>query len=180
MRCQDLNRELMTPTGTLSPGEMADHLATCRACAERSRRSDRFDRIWEATRPPEPSTQALDTLWARASAALDAPEPAVIPFPKARTGRSRWAVVAFLAAQAATVLVAASFLFRNDVGNDGQVASASLAMVVANVDQTLIVRIDDDGHRVENLDDSQQFAFASMADATPHDVFSALESMATK
>jgi hypothetical protein len=176
MRCEDVSRELATPTGTLSPGEMADHLASCPGCARRSRRSARFDRIWEATRPPEPSIQTLDTLWARASTALDAPKSTVIPFAKAPAGRSRWAVVAFLAAQAATVLVAASFLFRNDV----QVAAAPPARVVANVDQTVIVRIDDDGHRVEILDDSEQFAFASMADATPHDVFNALESMATK
>jgi hypothetical protein len=177
MRCEDLRRELAAPSGLPTPDEMADHLASCPDCAERSRRSARLDRIWEATRPPEPSIQALDTLWARASAALDAPKSTVIPFEKAPARRGRWAVVAFFAAQAAAVLAVASFLFQNDVH---QVAAAAPARVTANVDQTVIVRIDDDGHRVEILDDSEQFAFASMADATPHDVFNALESMATK
>jgi hypothetical protein len=176
MRCEDLRRELAAPSGLPTPDEMADHLASCPDCAERSRRSARLDRIWEATRPPEPSIQALDTLWARASTSLDGPKSAVIPFPTARAGRSRWAVVAFFGAQAATVLVAASFLFRNDV----QVAAAPPARVVANQDQPVIVRIDDDGHRVEILDDSGQFALSSMADATSHDVFNALESMATQ
>jgi hypothetical protein len=176
MRCEDVSRELAAPTGLPNPDEMADHLASCPACAERSRRSARLDRIWEATRPPEPSIQALDTLWARASAELDAPKSAVIPFKPAPARRRRWAVVAFFAAQAATVLVAGSFLFRDDV----RVTAAPPTRVIANVDQTVIVRIDDDGHRVEILDDSEQFAFASMADATPHDVFNALESMATK
>ena len=175
MRCEDVRRELVTPSGLGSPGLLADHLASCPACAEHSRSADRFQRVWEATRPPEPSAEALDALWARAAEEIGSKKSAVIPF-RAPARRGRWAVVAFLGAQAATVLVAGSFLFRNDV----RVAAEAPARVIANVDQTLIVRIDDDGHRVEILDDSEQFAFASMADATPHDVFNALESMATK
>ena len=182
MRCEDVSRELATPTGTPSPVEMADHLASCPGCAEASRRSDRLDRIWEATRPAEPSIQALDTLWARASAALDAPRSAVIPFEKAPARRGRWAVVAFFAAQAAAVLVAASFLFQNDVSrNDvNRVAAAPPASVVADQDQPVIVRIEDDAYRVETLDNSGHFARSWMADATSHDVFNALESMATQ
>jgi hypothetical protein len=176
MRCEDVSRELAAPTGLPTPAEMADHLASCPGCAERSRRSARLDRIWEATRPPEPSIEALDALWARASTALDAPRSAVIPFQKAPARRGRWAVVAFLAAQAATVLVAASFLFRNDA----KVAAEPPAKVTANIDQSVVVRIDDVAYRVEFLDDSEQFAHSSMADATSHDIFNALESMATQ
>ena len=71
MRCEDLTRELASPTGALSSAQMAEHLAACPACANWSRRASHVDRIWEATRPVEPSMDALDVLWTRASLELD-------------------------------------------------------------------------------------------------------------
>lgn len=172
MRCQDLTRELAARPGIPPSGEAADHLAACPGCAEWSRRSDRLDRIWEETRPPEFSGPALDTLWARASAALGAPNPALIPF-EGPARRRRWVTVALVGAQAAALLVAASLLLRRD-----QISAP--ARLTVGVDQTVVVHIGDEGNRVEVIDDSAQFGFASMAEATPHDVFNALESMASQ
>ena len=189
MRCDDLTRELASPTGVLDPAEMAGHLAACPACAERSRRAARFDRAWEATRPAGPSMDALDTLWAHASAALDAraiPAPATIPFE--RVARRRWAMAAFVAAQAAAVLVAGVVLLRA-VGRDDpvEVADATPAQAPAVVgpvslhlvlepDEQLIVRLDEGNRpRVEKSTRPFDLDSSSLPADTPHDEVGAME-----
>ena len=49
MRCEDLTRELASPTGDLSSAQIAEHLAGCPSCAEWSRQAARFDRIFSPT-----------------------------------------------------------------------------------------------------------------------------------
>src|SRR4051794_17267390 len=101
MRCDQVTRELATPTGLPGPDDLAAHLAACPSCASWSRRAALLDRAWEQTRPDDLPAEALDALWARAAIALDAP-PAAIPMPR-RPGR-RWARVAIGLASAAAVL----------------------------------------------------------------------------
>ncbi len=112
MRCEDLTRELASPTGALSPAEMAGHLAVCPACALWSSQAARFDQIWEATRPVEPSPEQLDALWARAAVALEARSTASPLSLEGMTvpSRRRWIKPARIFAQAAAVVIAAGLL----------------------------------------------------------------------
>ena len=113
MRCEDLTRELASPTGHLSQAEMAGHLADCPSCAEWSRRAAHLDRIWEATRPSEPNEATLDALWAGASAAIDARSVSSMLRLEGLTHRRRsWMKPAIMVAQAAAILVAAVVLSR--------------------------------------------------------------------
>ena len=207
MRCEDLTRELASPTGGPSPAEIAGHLAACPSCAEWSRRAARFDRIWEATRPLEPSTDAMDALWANASAALD-DRPAVVPATlrfEAPARRRRWAMAAFALAQAAALLVAALFLFRGN-GALGprpaqiQVADATTSKtpVIPDIDrpastepvmldlkigfdQMAVVRIGKQGEpRVEMLDQAHLFASSLIPEFTFHDEYNEWEIMASR
>jgi hypothetical protein len=110
MRCEDLTRELASPTGAHSPAEMAGHLADCPSCAEWSRQAARFDQTWEATRPSEPTPSMMDALWASASVALEAqPAPATLRLEGLRHRRS-WLKPALVLAQAAALLLAVGFV----------------------------------------------------------------------
>jgi hypothetical protein len=57
---------------------MAAHLAACPACAEWARRAGSLDRLWEATRPAEPSSEAWDAVWAQIAPTL--PGHAAVPY----------------------------------------------------------------------------------------------------
>ena len=188
MHCDDVTRELASPSGHLDPSDLAGHLASCSHCAEWSRRASRLDRIWEATRPGDPSADALDALWAGASAALNAePVPDTLRFEA--PSRRRWATVAFALASAAAVLLAVVASLRDGSPNPLPVVKSpapapitlpAVVKVNVDVDQMVVVRIGDDGHRVEILDEAPLFASSSMADDTPHDRFNAWESMASR
>ncbi len=193
MRCEDVTRELAAPSGRIKPDALAGHLASCPACAGWSSRADRLDRVWAATRPADPSPDSLDALWARASAALDAPAPLRLVGPDAVRARSRarnrgrgWAigVLALGMAQAAALMVITLNLIDRPDGPGpaivaGPKASAVPSRVTAEVYQTLVVRFDEAGSpRVERLDETP--VGYTLADATPHDVFSAVESAATQ
>lgn len=189
MRCEDLTRELATPTGALSSAEMSEHLAACPACSEWSRSADRLDRIWAATRPVEPSMEALDALWARASVELDGIEakaPSTLKFVRPARSRRRWAVVA-LVAQAAAILVAALVLLDRDrTRPQGVIAQKTpskpdavepdlLAFEVGS-DEVSVVRIDKaNGIRVEKDDLSYLYNSHSLPVGTPHDEVNAME-----
>jgi hypothetical protein len=186
MRCEDLTRELASPTGGASPADIAGHLAACPSCAEWSRRAARFDQIWEATRPPEPSSGAMDALWARASAALDeVPSPATLRLEGPARRRWGWAKPAFAVAQAAAVLVAALFLLRQ--AQDAPVASPKLPIkapvavnVTVDLDQYAIVRLDkDDGLEVEVHEEAVRAASTSIPYGTQHEFFNEVEGMAS-
>jgi hypothetical protein len=77
MRCDEVVRELATPTGNWDQSALAEHLAGCPACADWARRAERLDRLWDATRPAEPSPEAWDTVWANIAQALPGPKVAV-------------------------------------------------------------------------------------------------------
>ena len=73
MRCEEVERELAAPTPGCDRVAMADHLADCPSCAAWAQSAERLDRLWEATRPAEPSAEAWDSVWSGISAALDRP-----------------------------------------------------------------------------------------------------------
>ena len=83
MRCDEVVRELAAPTADRDPAAMADHLAGCPACAEWARRAEALDRLWDATRPAEPSPEAWDAVWAHIAQALPCPASARIEDPPA-------------------------------------------------------------------------------------------------
>jgi len=135
MRCDDVARELATPTTPAGPlaDAMARHLAACPRCAGAAGSSARLDRAWAATRPAEPAGGDFDRLWAGLSRALaaGAPEPAFGLDPVAdvpatstapailpMTARHPWRLaVAVLAPIAAA---AALLLMMNPGRDDGQ------------------------------------------------------------
>jgi len=122
MRCVDVIAELAvsTPDAT-NPAPVAEHLAHCPRCAAWAGRDAKLQRLWEATRPEEPSASAWATVWGQVTQALDsAPVPAMAPpltlrpAPAAARPWRRWGVAAFGIAQAAVLLVAAWFVSGPD------------------------------------------------------------------
>jgi len=184
MRCEEVTRELAAPTGLADPAALAGHVASCPGCAEWSRRSARLDRIWDA----------MEALWLGASAALDASKTLRLldadrARARSRTRGRRWvlAVVGLGVAQAAALLLVTLSAIRRDRAPDRVAVVApspspapapAPPRVTAEVDQTLIVRIGPEGHHVDRLEETT--VGFSLADATPHDVFSAVESAATR
>src|SRR5438046_10702231 len=75
MRCDAVIRELAVPTDERDSTALAEHVAKCPACAAWAKRSAGLDRLWEATRPPEPSAEVWDVLWSRLARSLDASMP---------------------------------------------------------------------------------------------------------
>ena len=183
MRCEDLTRELASPTGAFPPAEIARHLAACPACDEWSRLAGRLDRAWEATRPLDPSPEMMDALWARVSCELDARKaPVTIQFAAPARRRPAWVKSALIAAQAAAILVAASLLLlrRDEVRPFAVVAVADVEPGASDLlkldveDDTLsVVRIDKGNrHQVERLASP-----ALPAANTPHDEVSEMEAL---
>lgn len=116
MRCDEVILELAAPTADHDPAAMAEHLAGCEACAEWARRAEQLDRLWDATRPVEPSPAAWNAVWSniaenlaeRETRPAQAPMALPIATPARRPRPGRWiAAVALVGlAQAAAVLVA--------------------------------------------------------------------------
>jgi hypothetical protein len=75
MHCDELMRELAVPTDDRDSAALAEHLAICPSCGHWAQRDAQFDRLWNATRPSEPSSQAWDTVWGQIASALDSPAP---------------------------------------------------------------------------------------------------------
>jgi predicted anti-sigma-YlaC factor YlaD len=188
MRCDDLTRELACPTGLLSSHEIAAHLAACPSCAAWSRQATRFEQIWEATRPLEPSPLAMDALWASASVALDAPQTATLSLEGLTTQRRSWLKPALLMAQAAALLIAAG-LFLLRARENVKVEPLQVAVVTPvklDVDvkegETAIVRIGEDlqdDHEVVIQTEEVASASSSIPDDSQHGLFNAIEGMAS-
>ena len=71
MRCVDVIRELAAPTDTQDAAALADHLSHCTSCAAFAERAARLDRLWEATRPAEPTPEVWYNLWLQVAHSLD-------------------------------------------------------------------------------------------------------------
>ena len=59
MRCVDVIRELAAPTDTRNTVDLAEHLNRCPSCANWARQATQFDRLWDTTRPAEPSPERV-------------------------------------------------------------------------------------------------------------------------
>ena len=71
MRCVDVIRELAAPTDTRDAADLADHLSRCSSCANLARQAAQLDRLWDATRPAEPSPEVWDNLWSQVAHSLE-------------------------------------------------------------------------------------------------------------
>lgn len=136
MHCDDVVRRLAARTDDQVPAVLVEHLALCPACSEWAKRAAQLDRLWEATRAPDPSPQAWENVWDRIALSLDSstpmhPEQPVMPValrngsrPKtwasivrasAGSGSRRPSIAAvglFGLAQAAAVLLAVSLAWK--------------------------------------------------------------------
>ena len=151
----------------------------------------RLDRVWEATRPADPSPATIDAFWAHASAELDRIEAArgggtrdVLPI-DSRWSRRRRIGAGILLAQAAALLVGLGLAWLPRQGEPvGPIAVVPLALhpdkpiVDVGAEQTLFVRIDQAGPRYDYLD--QPAMLPTMADNTSHDFFNAMEDAANQ
>jgi hypothetical protein len=108
--CDDVTRALTAPTADQDASALAEHLAACPRCADWAARDAALTRVWEATRPAEPSDLAWDAVWARVSERLRRPAaPAAVAPSHAPLLAHPWyrrASVAFNVAQAAAILAA--------------------------------------------------------------------------
>jgi hypothetical protein len=73
LRCDDVTRALAVPTADGDAAALAGHLATCPACSDFAGRLAQLDRLWQATRPAEPSDAAWESLWSGVCDRLDRP-----------------------------------------------------------------------------------------------------------
>jgi hypothetical protein len=175
MLCDDVIRKLAEAGNRPDEPKLAEHLAGCSACAEWLDRAQRFEKLWDATRPAEPSPQAWDALWSRVSAHLDqpitaesnghglhlaefprampdrpeSPEPAVSP---ARTGRWR-SLAAFGMvglAQAAAVLLAIGLSWYAPVKVLDALPALAEAKVEVGEGQVVVIR--SDGSKADVVD----------------------------
>lgn len=144
MTCSEITRELALPTGAVDAAEVERHLAACSACASRAEVERGFDRLWNASRPTEPSPGAFERLWAGIDTAV--PSPArngvlaaeVITMnhvrksvPERKRFARRAAIVAAVAlAQAASILLTAVIVTR--YGHDRDVAIDTTGPEVAD------------------------------------------------
>jgi hypothetical protein len=70
MRCDEVIRELAAPTDDRESAALAAHLGGCPSCSEWARQAARLDRLWDATRPPDPSPEAWASVWANVARSL--------------------------------------------------------------------------------------------------------------
>jgi hypothetical protein len=73
LRCDDVTRELAAPTPGLDASALTDHLASCPRCAAAAARDAEFTRLWDETRPEEPSKATWGAVWSRITERLDQP-----------------------------------------------------------------------------------------------------------
>jgi hypothetical protein len=71
MQCDEVIKELATPIDHRDAAALAGHIAGCSACADWANRAVQLDRLWEATRSPEPTPEVWDAVWTRMAASLD-------------------------------------------------------------------------------------------------------------
>lgn len=166
-------------------------------------------RAWALTRPAEPSAEELDALWLDASGRIRLDARSTAPR-LAGLGRRnlpvRRLLVGFAAAQAAAVIVGVGLLAlgrghepevavvpdlpldappkAGSAGDPPAATPPSPIRLVAEVDQTIIVRFGADGHRVDVIDESAEEpgprpTTSLLADVTQHEVFNGWESIGT-
>lgn len=140
MRCNEVVRELAAPTGALDASGLAEHLARCPRCTSWAEDAARLDRLWEATRPPEPAGGNWERTWAGVSRALD--RASTLDLAPMRPGGPRpWrrsTLLAFGLAQAAVILIAVGVFSPHD----GPRVRAELVKVDIPYGRPVLIRCD--------------------------------------
>jgi hypothetical protein len=169
MRCADVIEELAA-SATPASGALAEHLASCPDCAAWVARDARLTRLWEATRPPEPTSEAWATVWANLTSELATPSAAVMPLAPIRSWH-RWVPATFGIAQAAALLAVAVWL-----GSQPGPTPLAIAKVEIPASDGALVMIETDGTDVKVV--SLVVTDASNAVDPGFDMLGKLESMA--
>jgi len=112
MRCVDVIRELSAPTAQTKRSAVAGHLAECPQCAAWAERDARLGRLWDATRPEDPSAEAWEPVWRQMCDTLDRAPADVLPMRRPAAARRAWFVVLGVA-QAAAVLFAVFYFTQS-------------------------------------------------------------------
>jgi hypothetical protein len=145
MSCEEISRELVVPTGAYEPKALDEHVSACPSCADWLDRSRQFDRLWEASRPVEPSYSTWGRLWAKVTEAADQAQQQTRPMPE--QGRSLLFALAALA-QAAVLVVAAVALLRTQGLSPAVRPVAVVEHDEALAGTPLFICLDVDGNRV--------------------------------
>lgn len=111
MRCVDVIGKLSNWSEPCEDPAVADHLAGCPRCAAWAERDARLGRLWDATRPDEPSAEEWDGAWGRIAVALERGKPA-LPLKRSGNARRAWWIVVGVA-QAAALLLAVLYFQGN-------------------------------------------------------------------
>jgi hypothetical protein len=160
MRCVDVVQELAVPTSKRNSVEMAEHLAACPRCATEAARSAQLDRLWDASRPDEPTSEQWDALWADCMHRLDHPElTPVAPMSRPRGNvhlslkfRRYAAVASIVLAQAAAILIAVFLTPRPDQPRSTPSSSAPItAAIVIEAGQHVVIARDAQGIHLRHL-----------------------------
>ena len=138
MHCADVIEELAASAEPASAA-LAEHLARCPDCAAWVERDARLSRLWQATRPQEPTPAAWATVWADLTRRLAMPPASVVPLAPIRPWR-RWAPATFGIAQAAAILAGAIWL-----GSQPSPTPLAIAKVEIPASDGALVMIQTDG-----------------------------------
>jgi hypothetical protein len=206
MRCDEAMRELNLPSDDRDDRALAHHLAECKVCARWAEHAARFNRLWDATRPVDPSTESWDRLWSSVTARLDHSGPVTAHHSRAeksfatlgdatprhlspvtRSWRGLAAIGLDGLAQAAALLLAVN-LFWNTTGNHVQPPWFSVGTDVAqrtapsldsevDVEWGQVLLIRSDGPKVGKID--LALLEASNGEDPWYDLFNRVESAST-
>ena len=136
MRCDEAMREMTLPGDDRDDPGLAQHLAECQACARWAGHASRFNSLWDATRPADPSNETWDRLWSSVAERLDHPfatagdaaAPHQAPATRSWRGLAAFGLVGL--AQAAALFLAVN-LFWNTTGKNVQPLGKALNPDVA-------------------------------------------------
>jgi hypothetical protein len=150
MHCDDVIRELAVPTDDRDTAALAQHLASCSQCSEWAKKDAQFERLWNVTRPSEPSSQVWDEVWSHLRTSLDSPRPVNLkastielaplngsvsrlkmplesPPTQPRSRSWKWAAIALVGlAQAAAILLAVNSAWRISARSAGPGLTTSI------------------------------------------------------
>ena len=188
-----LSENSRPPSSLPAPDELAAHLASCPSCARWSGQSAGLMRAWDETRIDDLPAPALDALWADAAKALDAAGSDLIPMPRrgdCHRGHLGWTRALIGLASAAAILAGVflgnrpvatpdvpTVLANEDVRPDP--ASVVFPPFEVNIDETVFIRLGDGEPQLDRMiqvSTTPEF-HPALADATPHLLMSAMESM---
>jgi hypothetical protein len=165
MLCNEFMHELAVPTDDRDSAALAEHLANCSECAAWAKRDAQFDRLWNVTRPVEPSRQVWDSVWAHIASSLDSSTPAeseVLASPMATlngsvshverqlgltpaSSRSRqwnWAAICLISlAQAAAVLLAVGWAWHDSPRSPGPQDAIVTHAPALSPDSSTVVKV---------------------------------------